>query len=402
MRFRELHIETRRERPAKARSDGEAFLIRAGYVNVPGELTELGRRSALRISQLTHQGQQLEGLGAAILRTAEGEALAVSRLGDTSILHCRNCGYACDAGRATAKKSAEPQQLLLPLERVQTPGCKTIESLATFLGVPPSQTAKALLYTRPGTDALVFVVVRGDMQLAEPKLRAAVGDVQPATPEQIANAGAVPGYASPIGVRGAFVVVDDLIPFSFNLIAGANEEGFHLKNANIGRDYSADKVADITLAGAGDPCSICESPLVAVTGIVLADKGGLRSVNALLVLAEEHHDERGLRLPFGIAPFDVYLMHLSSRTLDTQAAASEIHQGLEAAGVAVLFDDREAHAGVKFNDADLIGCPIRITVGDKHLQDRMVESKKRIGNSSELIPVEDIIRIVRAQIPLTQ
>jgi prolyl-tRNA synthetase len=103
-----------------------------------------------------------------------------------------------------------------------------------------------------------------------------------------------------------------------------------------------------------------------------------------------------------MAPFDVHLLQLPSRTLDTSVVASDIHQGLEAAGVAVLFDDREARAGVKFNDADLIGCPIRITVGDKHLQDRMVESKKRDGSSSEVIAVEDLIRIVRSQIPLLQ
>jgi prolyl-tRNA synthetase len=285
---------------------------------------------------------------------------------------------------------------------VRTPGCKTIESLAAYLEVAPSKTAKALLYSRPGTDDLVFVVIRGDMQLAERKLRAAVGELQPATPGQIAKAGAVPGYASPIGMRGAFVIVDDLIPASSNLIAGANVDGFHLKNANFGRDYGADQVADLTLADAGDPCSICESPLVGVTGIVLADKEGPRSANILLGLAEVHHDERGLHLPVGIAPFDVYLLHLSSRTLDTQSAASDIHQELEAAGVAVLFDDREARAGVKFNDADLIGCPIRITVGDKHLQDRMVELKNRIGGSNELISVEDIVPTVVSQLPLSQ
>jgi prolyl-tRNA synthetase len=333
-----------------------------------------------------------------VLRSLDGDALVISRLGDTSMLHCQNCGYVSDARTATAKKSPDMQRPPLPLKRVQTPGCKTIESLATFLDVPASETAKALLYVRPGTDALVFVLIRGDMRLAESKLRAAVGDLQPATPEQIAEAGAVPGYASPIGVHGAYIVVDDLIPATPNLIAGANVEGFHLKNVNFGRDYGADQVADLTLADAGDPCSICGSPLASVMGLVLADKQGLRSADTLLMLAEEHHDDRGLHLPAGIAPFDVYLMNLSSRTVDTQAVASEIHKGLEAAGVAVLFDDRDVRAGVKFNDADLIGCPIRITVGAKHVQDGMVESKTRKGSFSELIPVEDIIRTARSQI----
>jgi prolyl-tRNA synthetase len=402
MRFNDLHIETRRERPAKARTDGEAFLIRAGYMDVPGELTELGRRSESRISQLTDGGQHPERLRTSMLRTVDGETLASSRLGDTPLLHCQSCGYARNVETAIARKIPEPPQALLPLERVQTPGCKTIESLSTFLKVAPSKTAKALLYTRPGTDGLVFVVIRGDMQMAERKLRSAVAELRPATPEQISEAGAVPGYASPIGIQGAFIVVDGLIPASSNLIAGANVEGFHLKNVNVGRDYAADQVADLTLAAAGDPCSVCGSQLGAITGIVLADKQGLRAANALLVLAEEHHDERGLHLPIGLAPFDVHLLHLSSRALDTKAAALNIHQELEAAGVAVLFDDREARAGVKFNDADLIGCPIRITVGEKHLQDRMVESKNRIGSSSELIPVEELVQTVRSRIGVPQ
>jgi prolyl-tRNA synthetase len=132
---------------------------------------------------------------------------------------------------------------------------------------------------------------------------------------------------------------------------------------------------------------------------MLVDQAGLHAANALLALAEEHRDDRGLLLPLGIAPFDVHLLQLSSRTHDTGAAASEIHQELENAGVGVLFDDRESRAGVKFNDADLIGCPIRITVGDKHLQDRMVECKNRITGSSEIIPMEALIQIVRSQIP---
>ena len=330
----------------------------------------------------------------------DGEALSLSGSGERMVLYCQNCGYASEAGKARAMKGSGPQEPPLSVERVQTPGCTTIESLAAFLEVPPSHTAKALLYARPGMNDLVIAVVRGDMQLAEGKLRAAVGDLEPATIEQIARAGAVPGYASPIGLRGVFVVVDDLVPRSTNLVAGANMEGFHLKNTNFDRDYTADQVADLTLAGAGDPCGVCGSSLVAAKGFMVADEEGLHPLSALLALAEEYHDERGLHLPAGLAPFDVYLANLSSRLVDTQAVSYGIYRKLEAAGIAVLFDDREARAGVKFNDADLIGCPIRITVGEKHFQERMVECKRRVGTSIELIPVDEIVPAIGSRIPL--
>jgi len=400
MRFQDLHIETRRERPAKARTDGEALLIRAGYLDSHGALTDLGQRSAQRLLALEDQDRQLERLGLSVLRTANGEELVISRLGNISMLHCPRCGYSDYAGTAIAAKPAGPQQPLRPLERVETPGCKTIESLAAFLGAPTSKTAKALLYSRPGTNSLVFVLLRGDRQLAEHKLRAAAGALEPATPEQIASAGAVPGYASPIGISGALVIADDLIANSTNLIAGANVEGFHLKNTNLGRDYAAHQVADLTLAAADDPCVNCGSPLQAVTGLLLADEASFHPENALLALAEDHHDERGLHLPTGAAPFDVYLLHLPSRTIDTLAEASRMHAELEAAGISVLLDDRDVRAGVKFNDADLIGCPIRVTVGEKHLRNRMVELNNRISSPGELIPVQEIAQAVRSRVAL--
>lgn len=400
MRFLDLHIETRRERPAKARSDGEALLIRAGYVDSAGGLTPLGLRSARRIAAATQDGRQLDGLGAPVVRTITGDSFAVSQLGDVSMLHCQNCGYASDADTAAAAKSVQPPQAELPLERVETPGCRTIESLAAFLGVPPSRTAKALLYSRPDAEGLVFVMIRGDMQLAVPKLRTVVGDLQPATPEQIANAGAVPGYASPIGASGALVVVDDLIAQSANLVAGANMEGFHFRNTNLGRDYTADRIIDLTLASAGDPCSQCGSPLRAVTGLILADKGKLRADNALRLLAEHHHDERGLHLPAAMAPFDVYLLHIHSHASDIRSMATEMHEAMEASGVSVLLDDREVRAGVKFNDADLIGCPIRLTMGEKHLRDGMVEFQDRIAGPAQLLPLPDLVRTVRSLVPL--
>lgn len=143
------------------------------------------------------------------------------------------------------------------MEKVLTPECPTIEALAIFLNIPKEKTAKALMFTRTTDGKFIFVVVRGDMTLSEAKLKNAVDEVRLATPEEIAKSGAAAGYASPIGLKDALIVVDDLIPQSPNLVAGANETGYHLLHTNCGRDYTPELVADLVLANAGDACSNC-------------------------------------------------------------------------------------------------------------------------------------------------
>ena len=215
------------------------------------------------------------------------------------------------------------------------------------------------------------------MQLSDAKLKQSVGDIRPATAEEIANSGAAAGYASPIGLKDALIVVDDLIPQSQNLVAGANETGYHLKNTNYGRDYSAEIVVDLVQAKAGDECPNCGNPLSVLSVINLSTRNEYYFENILLALAETYHDDKGLTFPHPAAPFDVYLMHIPGKEMDTRAKAEEIYNSLQSAGISVLFDDRDERAGVKFNDADLIGCPIRVTVGEKGLKEGMVELKKR-------------------------
>jgi prolyl-tRNA synthetase len=177
------------------------------------------------------------------------------------------------------------------------------------------------------------------------------------------------GYASPIGLKEALIVVDDLIPPSQNLVAGANEAGYHLRNTNYGRDYSAEIVEDLVQAKAGDPCPHCTNQLLVMAAVSLATRKTYDVENILLALAETHHDPKGLTLPHPAAPFDVYLMHVPGKELDTRAKAEEVSNILQSAGISVLFDDRDERAGVKFNDADLIGCPIRVTIGEKGLKE---------------------------------
>src|SRR6185503_7397500 len=225
--------------------------------------------------------------------------------GSIEAAHCLACKYTERLEFALFKKTPLPQEEQLPLEKVSTPDCNTIELLANFLNIPKEKTAKALMYTRVADNKFVFVVVRGDMQLSDAKLKQSVGDVHPASVEEIANSGAAAGYASPIGLKDALIVVDDLIPQSENLVAGANEAGYHLKNTNYGRDYSAEIVEDLVQAKAGDPCPLCTNPLTILAAISLATRKTYHAQNILLALAERYHDPKGLTLPLPAAPFDV-------------------------------------------------------------------------------------------------
>jgi prolyl-tRNA synthetase len=394
MKYTDLKIQTQREAPNNANTEGFAFLVRAGYLTRENELLPLGQEAITRLRKLSDDPSFLSLLALPTVGNEQETYFPLSN-GDTEIIHCPSCQYTSRLELAAFEKSALSLEDDLPIKKLLTPECNTIESLANFLNVPKEKTAKALMYTRIADNRFVFVVVRGDMQLSEAKLKNLVGDVRAATTEEITRAGAVPGYASPIGLKNALILVDDLIPKSQNLVAGANAAGYHFKNTNYPRDYSADTVADLTQARAGDSCIQCGTSLSAFDTLELATRSGFNFENILLALAETHHDEKGLTLPKSVAPYDVYLMHIPGKQMDTHAEAEKIHEQLKHAGVSVLFDDRDERAGVKFNDADLIGSPIRVTVGEKALQSGMVELKQRKEKENQLIPLEEILHHVK-------
>jgi len=256
--------------------------------------------------------------------------------------------------------------------------------------------------------------VRGDMDLNETKLANAIHakELRPATESEIRAAGATPGYASPVGLKDVLVVVDDLIPHSPNLVAGANEEGYHLLNVNLGRDYQADVVADIALAEEGAACPECGKPMKTARGIevgnifklgtrysedmgctfldrdgqekpVIMGSYGIGSGRLLASVAEEHHDDRGLIWPITVAPYQVHLVTLKG----AQDAADRAYAQLTEAGVEVLYDDREESPGVKFADADLIGIPLRLTLSERTLSKDSAEIKRRDQAETELVPL---------------
>lgn len=361
------------------------------------------------------------------------EYMYLSPIGEDSLLFCDGCGYSANRQVAAARKAqAEPEEQKA-LQKVATPGASSIEELAAFLEIPTSRTAKAVFFTAQIDDGqaglhdeLVFTVVRGDMEVNETKLANLLKarELRAATDDEIRAAGAFPGYASPVGLKGVHVVVDELIPRSPNLVAGANEAGYHLLNVNYGRDYTAAQVADITAVRQGDACPHCGAALRLERGVEVGNifKLGTRYTDALkctfldehgesrpvimgsygigvgrllACVAEEHHDERGLTWPVSIAPYPLHLVVLPGKNVDTTAMARDLESELTAAGLEPLVDDREESAGVKFNDADLIGLPLRITVSERAFKQGGVEFKPRNSSESWIVPLNDVLNQVR-------
>lgn len=396
-------MQTRRQPPAAARSSGAAILLRAGYWSTEGEPTVLGRATLQRLSHLAQaETDFFEKIHLAVIRTRSGEAAYEAPGGGYRGLRCRTCGYADSLEVARFQRRPPAAEEMLPLHKVATPDCTSIEALASLLGISKARTVKAMMYRRVTDGQFVFVVVRGDTQVSETKLRTQLGDLQPAGREQIEAAGAVMGYASPIGLHDALVIVDGLVAVSSNLVAGANEAGYHVENTNLGRDYVAAAVADLALAKEGDDCPDCGSPLVSFSGLLVQAAHDLILTNVLRALAEQHHDERGLSIPWPATPFAVYLMQIASGTSDTMAAAESLYGKLTQAGISVLFDDRDERAGVKFNDADLIGCPLRLTVGERNLKNGMIELKHRTREGVQLVPLSDAVSAVLSTLEIIQ
>ncbi len=362
------------------------------------------------------------------------EYMYLTPIGEDTLFFCDSCGFSANRQVSAFRKTAPAGEALLPLEPVATPGVSSIADLADFLQIPAARTAKAVFFTATPADAdlppeLIFAVVRGDMDVNETKLANAVGakDLRPATDEEIRAAGAEPGYASPVGIRGVRVVVDDLVPACPNLVAGANQPDLHLRNVNYGRDYTASLVADIVAARAGDGCPQCGEPMRMSRGVevgnifqlgtrysdalgctfldeqgeshpIIMGSYGIGVGRLLGCIAEEHHDERGLCLPPAVAPYPIHLVLLSGKTGVADAAASELADALTAAGLEPLFDDRNEYAGVKFADADLIGLPLRINISERSLKQGSVEFKPRAGGEVFLVPLENAVEAARAMV----
>jgi prolyl-tRNA synthetase len=348
------------------------------------------------------------------------EFMAVVENGEDEIIYCPDCKYAANAEKAVSVKGSIASGKPLPVAEVATPGMSTIEEVAGFLKVPHSHTLKAVFYIADGK--MVFVVIRGDLAVNEIKLNNLLKatDLRMATEPEVIEAGIVAGAASPVGLKGFKVIADDSIASGANFVAGGNKPDTHLKNVNYPRDFKADIVADIATARAGDKCLKCGGTLSSTRGIEVGhifklgttystkfeasfidEKGGSHPIvmgcyglglsRLLAAVIEYNHDDKGIIWPVSIAPYHVYLCPLYREGSEVAGIAESLYEKLEAAGLEVLFDDREESPGVKFNDADLLGIPFRVTVSPRTLQKDSVELKKRSEKESELVPLDEIV-----------
>ena len=364
------------------------------------------------------------------------EYMYLSPIGEDTIITCPECGYTANRQVAAFKKDYYPEDEK-KIEKIATPEAKTIEALCAFLKIEPRQTAKAVFMVgtfindKNGeeTDKLIVAIIRGDMDVEESKLSNAVkaNAIRPAHEEEITACGIVPGFGSLIGAHGDYIgVVDDSVAKSNNLVAGANEAGYHFLNTNFGRDYKA-SVADIASAKQGYTCSVCGKPLNSSRGVEIgnifqlgtryseamncyyqAEDGSRKPVimgsygigigRLLACLAEEYNDEAGLKLPISVVPYQVHLISLVKDT----AIGEEVYESLTKAGIEVLFDDRKESAGVKFADADIIGIPVRLTIGNRSLKEGKVEVKIRATGETTSYLVSDLADEVKAEIAKLQ
>ena len=360
------------------------------------------------------------------------EFMAVCDCGEDTLFVSPDKSYRANREIATAAWKFEKQPAL-PLEKVATPGCKTIEEVATFLGVEAKDTGKAVFYCDAATGELIFAMIRGDFEVNESKLSnlLKVSELKFADDRSILDAGAVPGYASPIGIKGkkVKVVLDRSALESSNLVVGANDDGYHYKNFNADRDLEGVEyiVADIATVRAGDPCPKTGAPLEMLRGIEVgnifqlgtkysASMGcnyldqngksapmvmgcyGIGVGRAMASVVEYSHDDYGPVWPMSIAPWQVQVCALNPNKPGVAETAEAIAAELEKLGVEVLYDDRGEKAGFMFSDADLLGIPLRVVVSPKTLEAGQVEFKRRNCRDAELLAVADTAKIVAQKV----
>ena len=347
------------------------------------------------------------------------EFMVIADNGEDDIISCPACGYSANAEKAQSAKVDESGGLPLPLEEIATPGKKMIQEVASFLDIPASRTLKVVFYSADGEFTLV--VIRGDLEVNETKLRNILkcSELRLATESEVKGAGMITGFASPLNVRNVKVVADDSITLGSNFVAGANKEGFHFRNVNYPRDFHVDVMGDVTLTKAGHICPMCGGELIAYRGIevghvfklgtFLSDKFdasfldrdgvsrplvmgcyGMGLGRLLAAIVEQSHDDKGIIWPALVAPYQVYLCPLYGSDPKVASLAEEIYGELQAQGIEVLFDDRKESPGIKFNDADLLGIPLRLTLSPRTVKNDSIEAKWRWEKQFQMLPLENL------------
>ncbi len=333
------------------------------------------------------------------------EFMVPSEAGEDRIVRCEACGYAANLEVAVSV-SAPVERRVAELDKVYTPGTKTIEQVSKLLDIPSSGLMKSLIFV--ADEKPVMVLVRGDYEVSEAKLETVLGaSFRPAEPDEVLEwTGAHVGFVGPIGLKDVEIIADEGLKDQHNLTTGANEDDHHRTGIEIGRDFEVSRYADVRTAAPGDVCSGCGNALTFGTAIEVGHifKLGTRYAEAIgatfldaegeerpIVMGsygigieriaasviEQHADKDGIVWPIPIAPFHVHILPVNVSDADTMEVAEALYEDLKKHGCEVLMDDREERAGVKFKDADLLGLPIRITIGSRALKEGNVEIKPR-------------------------
>ncbi|MCC0633894.1 proline--tRNA ligase [Clostridioides sp. ZZV15-6388] len=362
----------------------------------------------------------------AIGGSTSAEFMVKSEVGEDEVVFCSGCDYAANVERAESCNAVSEKEEMKELEEVHTPGASTIKELEEFLNASPDKFAKTLVYEADGKT--VVVVVRGDREVNEVKVSNAIGSVIEfalATDDVVREVtNAEVGFAGPIGVNADYVFIDKEIVEQRNIVVGANKTEYHIRNANYGRDFEG-IVGDFRNVQEGDKCIVCGKPLEIARGVEVGHifKLGTKyseSMNANFIdrdgkskpiimgcygigvertaaaIIEQHNDEKGIIWPLSVAPYHVVIVPANMKNEEQMSLAEKIYNDLQDMGVEVLLDDRDERIGVKFNDSELIGIPMRITVG-KNIDEGKVEFKLRYEEDKELIKIEEISEKVKAE-----
>ncbi len=354
------------------------------------------------------------------------EFTVLADAGESSIAYCSKCDYAASDEKAELAVIEAPAEETYEMEKVATPGTNTIADLVDYLKVPVEKTIKAVAY-QTDQDQLVLAFVRGDHEVNEVKvINQAEGalELRMAEEEAILAAGGCPGFMSPIGIKeGTLILVDATVMEMQNAVAGANEKDAHYLHVNPKRDFKNVVVTDLRMVSEGDPCPHCGAPMKMTRGIeagqvftlgtkyseamgakFLDENGkekplymgcyGIGVGRTMAAAIEQNNDEHGIIWPKAIAPFEVIVVPVNAKVPEQLSLAEEIYTALKKAGADVLLDDRKERAGVKFKDADLIGYPLRITVGPKAIEENQIEVKVRRTGETFKFAKEDYLEHV--------
>ena len=371
----------------------------------------------------------VEGDSGAMGGSDSHEFTAMSEFGESNIAYCEECDYAATDEKAECKYEAETREVK-ELEEVHTPGVKTIEKLVEFFGIDPSEFVKTLLVKANGE--VVAAVIPGDRELNEIKLINHLGvaehEFEMADEEDVKEVtGAEVGFAGPIGLKeGTRVVVDSRIKDLGNFIIGANKTDYHFKNANFERDFKdAELVDDLVLVREGDSCPKCGAPLKMDRGIeignifqlgtkyssslgatyldengkeqdIVMGSHGIGVSRTMAAVIEQNYDDDGIIWPLALAPFEIIVSIINTKNDEQRELGEKIYEDLKSQGYEVLLDDRKERAGVKFKDMDLIGIPIRITVG-KRAGENIVEYSLRKDREKSDLSADEISSKVEAE-----